>query len=353
MESIAGLLRETATRLFAREITPGLLRAAEAGTWPAAAWAAVEDAGLSRAPVPEAAGGAGVPLADALGLLQVAGAHAVPLPLAETMLAGWLLAAAGLPIPDGPLTVAPVVAGESVRLRRAGGAWEVTGRAGRVPWGRHAVAAAVLTEHDGTPHVVLVPAGAWRAAPGANLAGEPRDTLEIAGAAEAAPVRLPPEALRALGAAARAQQIAGALGEMTAMTTAYAQDRSQFGRPIGKFQAVQKKLCWGRRPRRRPPRRPIWRAEAAARGCVLRVAAAKARAGEAAGIGEACPPGARRDRLHPGAPAASADPAAVVLARRVRQRGRMEPTSGRIAARRRGGWAVGGADRGLTAAGGR
>ncbi len=288
MESIAGLLRETATRLFAREITPGLLRAAEAGTWPAAAWAAVEDAGLSRAPVPEAAGGAGVPLADALGLLQVAGAHAVPLPLAETMLAGWLLAAAGLPIPDGPLTVAPVVAGERVRLRRAGGAWEVTGRAGRVPWGRHAVAAAVLTEHDGAPHVVLVPAGAWRAAPGANLAGEPRDTLEIAGAAEAAPVRLPPEALRALGAAARAQQIAGALGEMTAMTTAYAQDRSQFGRPIGKFQAVQQNLAVLGAQAAAAVAAADLGAEAAAEGLRLApIAAAKARAGEAAGIGAA------------------------------------------------------------------
>ena len=289
MDSIASLLRETATRLFAREITPALLRAADAGAWPAVAWAAVEAGGLPRAPVAEEAGGAGVPLAEAFGLLQVAGAHAVPLPLAETMLAGWLLGAAGLPVPEGPLTVAPVVAGEEVRLRRAGGAWQATGRASRVPWGRHAVAAAVLAEHEGAPHVVLLPAGAWRAVPAANLAGEPRDTLEIAGVAEAvAPVGLPPEALRALGAVARAQQIAGALVELTAMTTAYAQERSQFGRPIGKFQAVQQNLAVLAAQAAAAVAAADLGAEAAADGLRLApIAAAKARAGEAAGIGAA------------------------------------------------------------------
>ena len=41
----------------------------------------------------------------------------------------------------------------------------------------------------------------------------------------------------------RTQQIAGALTRLTEMTTQYAQDRVQFGRPIGKFQAVQQNLA--------------------------------------------------------------------------------------------------------------
>ncbi len=81
---------------------------------------AVEEAGLNRALVPEQAGGFGVPVADALSLLKVAGAHAVPLPLAETMLASWLLAGAGLNIPDGPLGAAPVRDSESLTLTSAG-----------------------------------------------------------------------------------------------------------------------------------------------------------------------------------------------------------------------------------------
>jgi len=286
MDSVAALLRETAERLFAREITPAVLRQADGGGWPAAAWAAVEAAGLPRALVAEEDG---VPMADALGLLQVAGAHAVPLPLAETMLAGWLLAAAGLPVPDGPLTVAPVVADERLRLRRDGSAWHLSGRATRVPWARHAVAVAVLAEHAGAPHVVLLDAGGWRIEAGANLAGEPRDTIEIAAAVDrVAPLGLPAEALHAMGAVARAQQIAGALRALTSMTTAYAQERSQFGRPIGKFQAVQQNLALLAAQAAAAAAAADLGAEAAADG--LRpapVAAAKARAGEAAGIGAA------------------------------------------------------------------
>jgi hypothetical protein len=41
----------------------------------------VEEAGLHRALVPEEAGGFGVAVPDALSLLKVAGAYAVPLPL--------------------------------------------------------------------------------------------------------------------------------------------------------------------------------------------------------------------------------------------------------------------------------
>jgi acyl-CoA dehydrogenase len=287
MEPIATLLHDTATRLFAREITAAVRQQAEAGDWPVRAWAAVEDAGLPRAAVVEAAGGAGVPLADALGLLRVAGAQAVPLPLAETMLAAWLLAAAGLDIPDGPLTLAPVVAGEPLELHRRAAGWHLAGRASRVPWARHATAAAVLAEHAGAMHVALLPAAGWRASPGANLAGEPRDTLTIEAPVQAAPVGLPAGALAALGAVARAQQIAGALGELVAMTTRYAQERSQFGRPIGKFQAVQQNLAVLAAQAAAAAAAADLGAEAAEALRLAPIAAAKARAGEAAGIGAA------------------------------------------------------------------
>ncbi|HEY0181584.1 MAG TPA: acyl-CoA dehydrogenase family protein, partial [Rhodopila sp.] len=126
-DSVGDMLRETADRLFQARCDVATQRSADQGTWPAALWAAVEEAGLHRALVPEAAGGFGVAVADALSLLKVAGAHAVPLPLAETMLASWLLAGAGLEIPDGPLTVGPVRDGESVSLTAVEGGWHVSG----------------------------------------------------------------------------------------------------------------------------------------------------------------------------------------------------------------------------------
>ena len=114
--STCDMLRDTASRLLEAECQPRILRDAEQGIWPAAAWAALEEAGLHRAMVPEAAGGFGVSIPDALSLLRVTAEYALPLPLTETMLAGWLLAQAGVPIPDGPLTVAPVTLSDTVLL---------------------------------------------------------------------------------------------------------------------------------------------------------------------------------------------------------------------------------------------
>src|SRR5690242_5908537 len=84
-DSVGDMLRETADRLFQAYCDPTTQRAADQGTWPAALWQAIEEAALHRALVPEEAGGFGVAVTDALSLLRVAGAHALPLPLAETM----------------------------------------------------------------------------------------------------------------------------------------------------------------------------------------------------------------------------------------------------------------------------
>ena len=287
MDSTADLLRDTATRLFAQQITPEVSRAAERGVFPAAAWEAVEAAGLTRALAGEAAGGFGVPAAQAMVLLRVAGEHAAPLPLAETMVASWLLAAAGLPILDGPLTLGPVAAEDgALHLTRDRTGWRLSGSAARMPWGRDAAAAVLLVAHAGRAHVALLRPDAWDLTPGENLAREPRDHLRVTAAPEAvAPVDLPAQALRAAGAAARAQQIAGALARVLALTTRYAQDRVQFGRPIGKFQAVQQSLAVLAGQAAAASAAADLAAEAMEAGPNwLPIAAAKARAGEAAGI---------------------------------------------------------------------
>jgi len=49
--------------------------------------------------------------------------------------------------------------------------------------------------------------------------------------------------LRAAGAALRTVQIAGALTRTLAVSVLYAQTRVQFGKPIGKFQAIQHNLA--------------------------------------------------------------------------------------------------------------
>jgi acyl-CoA dehydrogenase len=284
-QSIGEMLRETADRLFKAHCDTATQRAADQGAWPAALWAAVEQAGLHRALVPEGAGGFGVAVPDALSLLKVAGAHAVPVPLAETMLASWLLAGAGLEIPEGPLTVGPVRHGESVNLVPQDGVWHTSGLLARIPWARNAAYSVVLAGD----RVALVGPGSWSIEPGENVAREPRDTVRFAGPAIAAgPTGVTEASLFAIGAAMRTQQIAGALTRLTEMTTQYAQDRVQFGRPLGKFQAVQQNLAVLAGQAAAAVAAADLAAEAVAAGVkMLPIAAAKARAGEAAGIGAA------------------------------------------------------------------
>jgi acyl-CoA dehydrogenase len=273
------MLRETADRLFLAHCDTAVRRSADQGVWPAGLWGAVEEAGLHRALVPEAAGGFGVAVADALSLLKVAGAHAAPIPLAETMLASWLLAGAGVEIPDGPLTVGPVRAGEAVTLTSAGDGWRVSGVLTRVPWARDVERLVVLA--DG--RAALVGREAWTIEAGENVAREPRDTVRLDGMAIA--VGTADVDLMAAGAAMRTQQIAGALTRLTEMTTQYAQDRVQFGRPIGKFQAVQQNLAVMAGQTAAAVAAADLAAEAMADGVkILPIAAGKARAGEAAGI---------------------------------------------------------------------
>jgi acyl-CoA dehydrogenase len=281
------LLRDTAGRLFKDHVTPQLLAAAERGDFPAAAWQAIEAAALHRALVPEAAGGFGVPVADALALLRVAGQYALPLPLAETMFSSMLLAGAGLEVPEGPLTL---TADPALALRRAGSGWRLAGRAAAVAWARDAAAIAVLAEHDGQAFVAVLRNGSWQATPGTNVAREPRDLVAVnadlpADAVARAASGIGRLQVRAVGAAMRAIMIAGVLDAITAMTVQYAQDRVQFGRPIGRFQAIQHNLAILASQATAAGAAADMAAEAVADGVrIPAIAAAKVRAGEAAGI---------------------------------------------------------------------
>jgi alkylation response protein AidB-like acyl-CoA dehydrogenase len=201
------------------------------------------------------------------------------------MLASWMLAGAGLNIPDGPLSAAPVRDGESLTLTPAEGVWRIAGTLTRIPWASDVNHLVVLSDAG----IVLAGRDSWRVEPGENVAREPRDTVRFDGAAIAvAATAMTATNLMAIGAAMRTQQIAGALTRVTEMTTQYAQDRVQFGRPLGKFQAVQQNLAVLAGQAAAAVAAADLAAEAVADGLkLLPIAAAKARTGEAAGIGAA------------------------------------------------------------------
>src|SRR5438270_5343015 len=88
--------------------------------WKGPLWQALAQAGLTLAWVPQEQGGAGADLADGFEVIAVAGRFAAPVPIAETLLAGWLLARGGIPSPSGAIAVAPTRPGERIALNSDG-----------------------------------------------------------------------------------------------------------------------------------------------------------------------------------------------------------------------------------------
>jgi acyl-CoA dehydrogenase len=244
------MLLESMTRLFEDKATKQVVDAAEKGTFPADLWQAVSETGVPLAALPESAGGADAEWADLYYVLRVAGRYAAPIPLAETMLAGWIAAAAGLELTDAPMTVGPVRASDTLTLERDGNGWRMSGRASRLPYARSARRIVLIADGpDGEMAVALDGPEGAETTEGRNMAGEPRDTLNFAGlrlsADAAAPVRggTSRAALYRRGALARATMMSGALERAMDLAVNYAQERQQFGRPISKFQAVQQNLA--------------------------------------------------------------------------------------------------------------
>ena len=242
-------------------------------------WKTLEGSGLARLTLPEDVGGSGAGFTDAAALLTAAGAHAARVPLVETdLLAGWLLHAAGITPPSGPLTAVVgdlEIDGDTVR-----------GQLSRVPWTRAAAGVAVLTP----TRVVLLDPTALTVTDGTNLAEEPRDAVAVDGRAQTAPVPDgAAEEFRLRGALGRALLMAGAARGALDAAVRYAGERVQFGRPIGKLQAVQQQLALAAAEVAAVSAASSSAAAAAtaeglgAPAARFAVAAAKARAGEAAG----------------------------------------------------------------------
>ena len=131
MSGTDSVLVDTVTRIFSELSTPDVVNQAEEGKPQEQLWNALREAVIPWAWVPEKYGGAGLAVVDCAPVLRLAGKYAVPAPVCETLITGWLLAWTGCEVPISSLTAAPVNSAGSVTLTPGG---RLNGVVYRVPY---------------------------------------------------------------------------------------------------------------------------------------------------------------------------------------------------------------------------
>jgi acyl-CoA dehydrogenase len=220
--------RDALERLLSMHGTPAVVRAVEAGEEAGNSRQAWVESGFADLLMPEASGGAGLSLRMADDLLRTCARHLLPWPLDATMIVRAALAATGIAAPDGFVAIAPQTSVDADGRMLCRG----------VPDG--AAADWILaTALDGA---ILVPVHEHRAEAvfrGGAVATDvfwharPSGTVPAASSAD----------WTAIGACLMATRMAGAMERLLEMTLAHTSARSQFGKPLAAFQAIQQQLA--------------------------------------------------------------------------------------------------------------
>ena len=242
MDQTDQLILDMATRLLSDHCGAEVVNQTETGAFPEALGDAVISAGLPLAWVPEEAGGVGGSLALGFNLIRLAASYAVPVPLADTLVANLVLAESGLDLAD--TWAALVFDGGQLPVVDIG---RVLGVISHAPGVISESLLVVPVADGGLVRIATFAADHLNVEPEESLAGEPRARVTLE---NAAPVQLSPvmdsmsdDGLRQFCALVRACQMAGAFEKITDLTVGYVKERQQFGRPLGKFQAIQHKVA--------------------------------------------------------------------------------------------------------------
>jgi len=190
------------------------LRALHRGEGTAAPWQALVDSGFLNALLPESAGGVGLSVADCVPVMMAAGYHALPLPFVDTMVLRAVLGHADAPQERALALARPDAAGRASALLFQAALQGVD-------------AVVILDDTGSRLQSVLA-----RHSDDASL-------LQLSGPEQK--LSQAPDPLL-LGAFVELVQMAGCMQRLLEMTAAYAGEREQFGRPVGKFQAIQQQL---------------------------------------------------------------------------------------------------------------
>jgi 3-oxocholest-4-en-26-oyl-CoA dehydrogenase beta subunit len=267
------------TRTILGELTPERLAGADAGgdRFDPALWASLAGAGVLAAGLPESVGGAGLGLLEQCSVLTELGRAVAPVPYLASIVLGasalaafgtpdqqrrWaapagrgeLILTAALPEEDGDDPRAPSTRAERVKGDgKAGGGWLLSGVKTAVPAAPMAAMLLVPAATADGATVFLVTPGDEGVTVERQLVtgGDSAGRVTLAGVrlrddrvlGRPAPGRDAVEWLVARGTVGLCALQLGVVERTLELTSAYARDRVQFGRPIGSFQAVTQRLA--------------------------------------------------------------------------------------------------------------
>jgi acyl-CoA dehydrogenase len=205
--------------------TAAVVKTAEDGGETTPLWTALQASGFSDALVPEALGGAGLGLADAFAVAFSCGRWVVPLPWAHTIIVRGAAASHGVALGEQTIAIASHCSAD-----------QASGTTAHVPFG---LVAEHIVVRVGSNWQLWPSIGAHRERTGGH--GSLDATLTWA-TPPAQTLALPDEPWLELGALVTAALIAGALERSFEITTRYANERVQFGKPVAKIQVIQQHL---------------------------------------------------------------------------------------------------------------
>jgi len=255
------MIADIASRLFQDLINRDLLEAVEAGQWPVELWQAVNAMGLPDVLLLDPEDN---PWQQCYEILREAGRYALPLPLAETILMRHCLqlfnaddtTQTQLQTPATIMTIPQACSPLSAStLRYQNG--RLSGEWRQVAFARFCEFALVefplesgtatglisLYSAAGSAEHVNNKSGTIDIREQETICGEARDTVTL----HEVEVRILHQSVDSVLLPAlawmRAVMISGAVQEVLDMSVRYASERSQFGKAIGKFQAIQHALA--------------------------------------------------------------------------------------------------------------
>lgn len=239
MSEMHEFIVDSTNKILKKHVTKELVDASENGEWSEKLWDVLVESGLVSVGIDEDLGGTGGDATDAFAILRLAGKYAAPVPIFETIIAGWLLA-------DRQVETTYVPTSFVLNFENDISSQDFT--LSQVPWGRHVSQVVYIGNINGSPKLAVLSTDDVEVKKNQNLAGEPFDELHFKGVDLETLTQFDVnqdemfEKVMKLAALGKSAMMVGAIEQILELSVFYAGERQQFGRPIGKFQAVQHHL---------------------------------------------------------------------------------------------------------------